>query len=357
MEDAKRKRSTCKSLLTRSYATLRRLIAERTIDRNVYADLYAKMKDLFLKFSAASTILREALSEEADILLFLQQCDVVHHECCKQLAVINWIMDTLMVKEDTACSDSSASSLSESNRSAHGIVTSHLKSPKQVDAHQEKLCDDIQDSLAGTSKCSNTTLDTAMIDKSSALDDGHVSPPAPLKHEDLKPTNNYLTEQLNNGDYNIESIHMTPEIITICQPAHDVPKRTGQLQPMFDCSSQHMATSNNNSCRKVPILTQRSSYALQSPASPSPITNLHQKDVILTDCFLDHLACSTNHTNYTNDDITRTLNISKLGGVLLVLTAHYSNWDRLQHALAYITLEPAPMLDLMCTCIHYTCAY
>ena len=123
--------------------------------------------------------------------------------------------------------------------------------------------------------------DTQVIklwEKTCCTVDGYLVLPVPWKQDDLKLPNNYYlakhrldslvssltkkyllsrydneVQQLLENGY-AEPAPCTPDTPSRCWylPHHAVPKKSGELRLVFDCSSQYKGISINNSCLQGP---------------------------------------------------------------------------------------------------------
>ena len=275
---------------------------------------------------------------------------------------------------------------------SHAMVTSTFISSKVIEQKLDRLYEFDQDGLIDSSTCDWSVEDTDVIElwhKSSKIEDQHISLPIPWKYANLKmPKNFYLAkhrleslvksikkkdmmaqyshevQQLINNGY-AELAPIDPETPTRCWyvPHHSVPKKSGQLRLVFDCSAQYKGTSINNSTSQGPKLTCDlfdilirfrqfkhavmgdirhmynqvriptsdrdalrflwyidgnlvhyrmtcftfggifSSYALQETAKLAP--SQHVKDVILQNFYVDDMAYSSNDVQEAKDTISK----------------------------------------------------
>ena len=167
---------------------------------------------------------------------------------------------------------------------SHAMVTSTFISSKVIEQKLDRLYEFDQDGLIDSSTCDWSVEDTDVIElwhKSSKIEDQHISLPIPWKYANLKMPNNFylakhrleslvksikkkdmmaqysheVQQLINNGYAELAPIdHETP---TRCWyvPHHSVPKKSGQLRLVFDCSAQYKGTSINNSTSQGPKLT------------------------------------------------------------------------------------------------------
>ena len=166
----------------------------------------------------------------------------------------------------------------------HARVTSTFINSKVIEQKLDRLYEFDQDGLVDSSTCDWSVEDTNVIElwhKSSKIEDQHISLPIPWKYANLKMPNNFYlakhrlesllksikrkdmmaqysheVQQLINNGY-AELAPIDPETPTRCWyvPHHSVPKKSGQLSLVFDCSAQYKGTSLNNSTSQGPKLT------------------------------------------------------------------------------------------------------
>ena len=167
---------------------------------------------------------------------------------------------------------------------SHAMVTSTFISSKVIEQKLDRLYEFDQDGLIDSSTCDWSVEDNDVIElwhKSSKIEDQHISLPIPWKYANLKMPNNFYlakhrleslvksikkkdmmaqysheVQQLINNGY-AELAPIDPETPTRCWyvPHHSVPKKSGQLRLVFDCSAQYKGTSINNSTSQGPKLT------------------------------------------------------------------------------------------------------
>ena len=167
---------------------------------------------------------------------------------------------------------------------SHARVTSTFINSKVIEQKLDRLYDFDQDGLVDSSACDWSVEDTNVIElwhKSSKIEDQHISLPNPWKYANLKMPNNFYlakhrleslvksikrkdmmaqysheVQQLINNGY-AELAPIDPETPTRCWyvPHHSVPKKSGRLRLVFDCSAHNKGRSINNSTSQGPKLT------------------------------------------------------------------------------------------------------